>query len=202
VGQLNPFGQPDLGGLPDVPVTIDEVPYLIPVGEIAQAIEELVSFFEWLFGGSGAPPNPRKLLHGRHPLYPMILGIQKGLIPDEASAISPDEGSAVSDDSFEEPSGEPANSNAVPAGYVIPVADMDESHDPEFWKKGPWIEPWMLQQWARLRGGRKVIPIRPPVTPNGTNLIDPFPWFFLPGAYCQSLENLHVFDPACGSGGL
>ncbi len=84
MGQLNPFGQRDLGGLPDVNVTVDEVSYVIPLGAIAQAIEELVSFFEWLFGGS-SPTIPRQLLHARHPLYPVILGVQDGLIPDEAS---------------------------------------------------------------------------------------------------------------------
>ena len=53
---------------------------------IAQIIEEWVSFFEWLFGGSGAPPIPRQLLHGRHPLYDWILGLPVGLIATEASA--------------------------------------------------------------------------------------------------------------------
>jgi hypothetical protein len=32
------------------------------------------------------PPTPRQLLHGRHPLYPVILGIQEGLIPTMGSA--------------------------------------------------------------------------------------------------------------------
>ena len=57
---------------------------------IGASIGATVSFFEALFGGSSdTPPTPRKLLHGRHPLYPVILGIQNGLIPDEASAGAP-----------------------------------------------------------------------------------------------------------------
>ena len=49
-------------------------------------IDFLVNFYEDIFGGSDNPPTPRQLLHGRHPLYPVILGIQNGLIPDEMSA--------------------------------------------------------------------------------------------------------------------
>jgi 3D (Asp-Asp-Asp) domain-containing protein len=89
MGQLNPSGQPDLGGLPDVTLTVNEVPYVIPVGEIAQAIEELVSFFEWLFGGSGAPPTPRQLHRGRHPLYNQILGIPPSLTPTQGPSANP-----------------------------------------------------------------------------------------------------------------
>ena len=63
--------------------------YWIPAGEIAQDIEELVSFFEWLFGGSSAPPTPRQLYHGRHPLYPVILGITDGEIPTMESSGGP-----------------------------------------------------------------------------------------------------------------
>jgi hypothetical protein len=36
----------------------------------------------------GAPPTPRQLLHGRHPLYPVILGVSDGLIVDENSTVS------------------------------------------------------------------------------------------------------------------
>ena len=39
--------------------------------------------------GSSSPPTPRQLLHGRHPLYPVILGVSDGLIPTEASAGNP-----------------------------------------------------------------------------------------------------------------
>lgn len=47
----------------------------------------LFELFDELFGGgSDNPPTPRQLRHGRHPLYPVILGIQDGLIPDETSA--------------------------------------------------------------------------------------------------------------------
>jgi hypothetical protein len=46
----------------------------------------IAGFFEALFGGSSDnPATPRQLLHGRHPLYPVILGVQDGLIPTEAS---------------------------------------------------------------------------------------------------------------------
>jgi hypothetical protein len=92
LAQLDPhFGQFDPAALPDITVgTSEGASYVIPVGAIAEAIEELVSFFEWLFGGSGAPPTPRQLLHGRHPLYGAILGIQLGLLPDESSAGAPD----------------------------------------------------------------------------------------------------------------
>jgi hypothetical protein len=84
VGQLGPNSE--LGDIPDIPVPAAEgLYYWIPAGEIAQDIEELVSFFEWLFGGSSAPPTPRQLFHGRHPLYPVILGVQDGLIPTEVS---------------------------------------------------------------------------------------------------------------------
>lgn len=84
VGQLGPNSE--LGDIPDIPVPAAEgLYYWIPAGEIAQDIEELVSFFEWLFGGSSAPPTPRQLYHGRHPLYPVILGVQDGLIPTEVS---------------------------------------------------------------------------------------------------------------------
>ena len=53
---------------------------------IVAIFEWWASFFEWLFGGSSAPPTPRKLLHARHPLYPDIIGVPDGLIPDEAPA--------------------------------------------------------------------------------------------------------------------
>jgi hypothetical protein len=53
------------------------------VGAIAG---DIVNFlFGDLFGG-GSPPIPRQLRHQRHPLYPAILGVPDGLIPDEASA--------------------------------------------------------------------------------------------------------------------
>jgi hypothetical protein len=75
-----------LGNLPDIGFSSETASYVIPLGEIARIIEEWVSFFEWLFGGGGAPQIPRQLRHGRHPLYPVMLGIQNGLIPTEASA--------------------------------------------------------------------------------------------------------------------
>ncbi|HEY9158954.1 MAG TPA: hypothetical protein VIO10_13580 [Candidatus Binatus sp.] len=45
-----------------------------------------MNFFEDIFGGSSEPPTPRQLMHGRHPLYPVILGFPNGLIPTEESA--------------------------------------------------------------------------------------------------------------------
>ncbi len=75
-----------LGNLPDIGFASETASYVIPLGAIARIIEEWVSFFEWLFGGSGAPADPRQLLHGRHPLYDWILGLPVGLIATEASA--------------------------------------------------------------------------------------------------------------------
>jgi hypothetical protein len=49
-----------------------------PVGAIIQGIYDLISFFDWLFGGSDNPPIPRQLRHGRHPLYAGIIGIRTG----------------------------------------------------------------------------------------------------------------------------
>jgi len=57
---------------------------------IAAAIDFLVNFFEDLFGGSERPPTPRQLQHGRHPLYPVILGISDSLIPTMESKGKPD----------------------------------------------------------------------------------------------------------------
>jgi hypothetical protein len=89
LGQLNPhFGQFDPAALSDINFSVGDSEgglTVIPVGAIAEAIYELVSFFEWLFGGSSAPPTPRQLLHGRHPLYDQILGVSDGLVPDESS---------------------------------------------------------------------------------------------------------------------
>jgi hypothetical protein len=60
-----------------------------PVGAlIGGAIGAIASFFEEIFGGGGSSPEiPRQLRHGRHPLYPDILGVLFGLIPTEASAM-------------------------------------------------------------------------------------------------------------------
>ena len=52
----------------------------LPLAGIAAGVDFLVNFFEDLFGGSESPPTPRQLLHGRHPLYPFILGVSESLI--------------------------------------------------------------------------------------------------------------------------
>ena len=73
------------------PQMVNDAYQLSPVvGIIAQGIEDIISFFDWLFGGGGSPPIPRQLLHQRHPLYPVILGISDGLIPTEASEGKPE----------------------------------------------------------------------------------------------------------------
>jgi hypothetical protein len=53
----------------------------------------IASVFD-LFGGGGSPPTPRQLLHGRHPLYPVMLGVPDGLIPDETCEALPPETSS------------------------------------------------------------------------------------------------------------
>jgi hypothetical protein len=151
-------------------------------------------------GGSSLPPNYYVFQHrlnrphgGRHPLYTVYIGVGPGIVVGMGGVRLVSAGGA--------PSGEQPLLAPQCQGGVILVADFGGSHDPEFWKKGPMIEPWMFQKWARLRGGRKVIPMRPTPPPaGGTDLIDPFPWFFLPGAYCQFLADMHLFDPACGNG--
>jgi hypothetical protein len=82
-------GQFNAGDLPDIFVGDSEGGFVIPVGEIAQFIEEWVSFFEWLFGGS-SPAIPRQLLHARHPLYRKILAVSDGLIVTEESEGKPE----------------------------------------------------------------------------------------------------------------
>jgi len=62
-----------------------EIPLALPLAIIAEDVDFLVNFFEDIFGGGGSPPIPRQLMHARHPLYPVILGVQDGLIPDEMS---------------------------------------------------------------------------------------------------------------------
>jgi hypothetical protein len=63
---------------------------LTPVGIIIQGIEDLISFFDWLFGSDNPPPIPRQLRHARHPLYRVILGVPDGVIPDLVSAGKPE----------------------------------------------------------------------------------------------------------------
>jgi len=61
--------------------------YALPLAIIGGGIDFLVNFFEDIFGGGSSPEIPRQLLHGRHPLYPDLVGAPDGLIPDEASAV-------------------------------------------------------------------------------------------------------------------
>ena len=59
-------------------------------GIIATAAFGLFDIFDAIFGGGdSAPPTPRQLLHGRHPLYPVILGITDGEIPTMESSGGP-----------------------------------------------------------------------------------------------------------------
>jgi hypothetical protein len=74
-----------LGNLPDIGFSSEAGSFVIPLGTIAQIIEEWVSFFEWLFGGGGTPVIPRQLLHNRHPLYDAILGVPHSVIVDMKS---------------------------------------------------------------------------------------------------------------------
>jgi len=117
----NVLNQPNLQGLPEVPVPVGEGFDWIPVFQIAQDIEELVSFFEWLFGGSGAPPTPRQLLHGRHPLYPVILGLSDGLDPNEVSA-GPTRYPSITRPLATEKVPEMYMGSVTLAAYIIPVA--------------------------------------------------------------------------------
>jgi hypothetical protein len=67
-------------------VTVGEEPVALTAALTAYVVDFLVNFFEDIFSGGGSPPIPRQLLHGRHPLYAVILGIRKGLISNEASS--------------------------------------------------------------------------------------------------------------------
>jgi hypothetical protein len=51
--------------------------------------EGLFELFDDLFGGGGSPPTPRQLLHARHPLYRVILGVSDGLSPTEGTSAPP-----------------------------------------------------------------------------------------------------------------
>jgi hypothetical protein len=67
---------------------------LLPAGPvptiIAAAALALFDIFDAIFGGgSDTPVIPRQLRHNRHPLYPVILGVSDGLIPDEAPSGNP-----------------------------------------------------------------------------------------------------------------
>jgi hypothetical protein len=83
---------------------------------VGAIIGGIASVFEDLFGG-GSPPIPRQLRHQRHPLYPAILGLPAGLIPDEMSAGAPQ---IVGDPS---PKNAPPNSKSTPA----PSSDCEQN---------------------------------------------------------------------------
>jgi hypothetical protein len=60
-------------------------------GIIVTAAFGLFDIFDAIFGGGdSAPPTPRQLLHGRHPLYPVILAVPPGLIPNQESSGKPE----------------------------------------------------------------------------------------------------------------
>ena len=71
-----------------IPITYEESPIALPLALIGGTIDFLVNFFEDIFGGGGSPETPRQLLHGRHPLYPVILGLPDGLIPSPGPGSS------------------------------------------------------------------------------------------------------------------
>jgi len=70
----------------DIGVGNSEVSYVVPVLAIVQIVEFWDSFFNWLLGGSGAPPTPRKLLHGRHQLYWRILGLRFQIVSENSAS--------------------------------------------------------------------------------------------------------------------
>ena len=63
--------------------------YATPVVVIALIGEGLFELFDDLFGGGGSDDEtPRQELHGRHSVYPVILGVPDALIVDENSSVS------------------------------------------------------------------------------------------------------------------
>jgi hypothetical protein len=57
---------------------------------LAAATFGLYELFDDLFGGGGSSLEiPRQMIHGRHPLYPVILGITDGEIPTMESSGGP-----------------------------------------------------------------------------------------------------------------
>jgi YD repeat-containing protein len=84
-------GQLNAGDLPDIELVTESGSYFVPLGEIAEIIQEWVSFFQWLFGGSpGLPPNyylfQRRLTYKRHQLYPGILAILQAIVTQGSDA--------------------------------------------------------------------------------------------------------------------
>ena len=61
-----------------------------PAAIVGTIVDGLVQLFLDLFGGSSSPPTPRQLLHGRHPLYPLIIGTPLGDIPNQESSGKPE----------------------------------------------------------------------------------------------------------------
>ena len=70
-------------------LTFGETPLALSLAIIAEDVDFLVNFFEDIFGGGGSPPTLRQLLHARHQLYPVILGVSDGLIPTEGTSADP-----------------------------------------------------------------------------------------------------------------
>jgi len=102
-------------------------------GAVGAIVGGIASVFEELFGG-GAPPSPRQLLHGRHPLYPTILGFTEGETPGEASAAFTFSGPGSSPPNFSpllnvqweivpepEVPAEPQSLPQIPPGEDIPL---------------------------------------------------------------------------------
>ena len=107
------------------PLLGPEAPVIaLPLALIGGAIDFLVNFFEDIFGGSGSPEIPRQLLHGRHPLYPVILGVSDDLIPDEVSLGKP------------QLCGDPHVCNHCPVQRVEdPAPGPQQNQQKHFWQK-------------------------------------------------------------------
>ena len=128
-------------------------------GAVGAIVGGIASLVDDLFGG-GSPPTPRQLLHNRHPLYPVILGIQDGLIPDEAPSGNPQaqaQSECVGCSSV----------NEIPligASFIVPNPPLKKPTQP-----GPFLPP------PPKVGPPRFIPL-PPYTPNPNDPFDrPYP---------------------------
>ena len=123
---------------------------LLPLGPIpaiiATAALVLFDIFDAIFGGgSDTPPTPRQLLHARHPLYPVILGVPEGLIPTEGS-----EGLKICGDPH------PSSSRPLQKQSAAPSSTPSPSPTP-----AP-IPTWPSPQWYYPR---EPLPPAPPTVP-------------------------------------